>query len=196
MGTDKYSDLSPAFRALERSDFPRLVAWLNTPHVYEWWGRDMGSGALGGAGAAATNRTEVEAKYGPGVDGAGKTHRYLITADGEPVGLIQWYRLADFGEYARQVGEISTGAAGIDFFLGEPALLGRGFGTRALERFTTSIVLRQPGISSALGGPAVSNARSIRVFEKSGFRRVREVLVPGEPVAEAIMVRRANITMV
>lgn len=196
MGSDKYADASLDFRVLARGDFPRLVAWLNTPHVYEWWGRHMGAGALGGAGAAATNLTEVEAKYGPGVDGAGKTQRYLIMADGEPVGLIQWYRLDDFAEYARQIGEISTGAAGIDFFLGEPAWLGRGFGTRAVERFTTQIVLRQPGISRVIGGPAVTNARSIRVFEKAGFRRGREVAVPGEPVAEAIMVRRAKISLV
>lgn len=194
MGTDTYPDSSLAFRALERGDFPRLVAWLNTPHVYEWWGSHMGAGALGGAGAAATNLAEVEAKYGPGVDGAGKTHRFIITADGAPVGLIQWYSLTDFAEYARQIGEAPEGVAAIDFFLGEPALIGRGFGTLALERFTTSIVLRQPGISCALGGPAASNARSIRVFEKAGFRRIREVAVPGEPVAEAILVRRANIT--
>lgn len=184
--------LAFAFRALVRSDLPRLVTWLNTPHVYEWWGRHAGPGALGGAGAAATNLAEVEAKYGPALEGRGTTARYLITVEGEPVGLIQWYPLAAHLEYARQIGESPEGGAGIDFFLGEPAMLGRGLGTAAVERFTTQVVLRQPGIRRVIGGPAATNARSIRVFEKAGFRRVREAVVPGEPVAEAIMAREAG----
>jgi hypothetical protein len=42
---------------------------LNTPHVYEWWGRGSGPDGIGGPGAEAATNAEVEAQYGPRVIG-------------------------------------------------------------------------------------------------------------------------------
>src|SRR5579871_3722029 len=90
-----------AFRALTRADFPSLQRWLNSPHVYAWWGRQAGPGALGGAGPDAATKEQIEVKYGPEVDGLGITHRFIIEFEGASIGLIQWYRLRDFTDYAR-----------------------------------------------------------------------------------------------
>ncbi|MDB6167555.1 MAG: aminoglycoside 6-N-acetyltransferase [Verrucomicrobia bacterium] len=179
-----------AFRALARRDLEMLRGWLNRPEVYEWWGRHTGPGSLGGAGADAATGAEVAAKYGPEIDAPGTTHRFIIVLGGRGVGLIQWYDLRDFPDYACAIGELSAGAAGIDVLIGEPAAMGRGIGSAALEQFVRSIVFAANGIIRAVAGPATTNGRSIRAFEKAGFVRARDVPVSGKPVREAVMVRR------
>lgn len=166
-----------------------LRRWLNTPHVYEWWGRHVGPGALGGLGPAAATEAEVEAKYGPGLDHGGTTHRYIIECDGKPIGLIQWYRLRDFANYARAIDEDPAVTAGLDLLIGEPSALGRGLGSRAIDAFVSGIVFAQPDVTRAVTGPAQTNARSIRAFEKAGFRVVRFADIEGEPTPEAVLVR-------
>lgn len=178
-----------AFRALARSDLPTLRRWLNTPHVYEWWGRHMGLGALGGAGQNAATAAEVEAKYGSTIDHGGTTYRFIIEWDGASIGLIQWYRLSDFADYARAIGEDPATAAGLDLLIGETSAIGRGLGTLAIDAFVTSIVFHQADVARVVTGPAKNNARSLRAFEKAGFTLVRFVSIKGEPMCEAVMVR-------
>ena len=177
------------FRPLARSDLSLLRHWLNTPHVYEWWGRHGAPGSLGGPGAAAATVAEVEAKYGPTIDHGGTTHRYIIECDGQSVGLIQWYHLRDFAGYARAISEDPTTCAGLDVFVGEPAFIGRGWGTGAIQQFVANIVFQQPDVTRVVAGPAKTNARSIRAFEKAGFLLVRHATIPGEPTPEAILVQ-------
>jgi len=177
------------FRGLVRSDFRALQLWLNTPHVYEWWGRRMGIGALGGDGEDAATESQVELKYGPDCDNGGPTHRYVIEFDGVEVGLIQWYPLGAFPDYARAIGEDPADSAGIDFFIGDPASLGRGLGTRAIEGFITAIVFRTTAVRRVVAGPAEGNIRSIRTLESAGFRPVRHVIVAGEAERVTVMVR-------
>jgi aminoglycoside 6'-N-acetyltransferase len=178
-----------AFRSLARSDLPMLRRWLNTPHVYEWWGCHVCPGALGGAGKNAATEAQVEAKYGSEIDHGGTTHRFIIEHEGAPIGLIQWYHLRDFAAYARAIGEDPAATTGIDLLIGEPGALGQGLGTRAIDAFVTSVVFRGSDVDRVLAGPAATNARSIQVFAKAGFRRVRSVSLAAEPVPEAIMVR-------
>ena len=178
-----------AFRALTRLDLPLVRRWLNTPHVYEWWGRHMGAGALGGTGPAAATEAEVEEKYGKVIDHDFTTHRFIIELDGAAIGLIQWYHLRDSAEYARQIGEDPATSAGIDLFIGDPAAINCGIGSRTIEAFVTSIVFHQSDVTRIVTGPAKTNARSIRAFEKAGFAFVRFASIAGEPRPEAIMVR-------
>jgi aminoglycoside 6'-N-acetyltransferase len=177
------------FRRLARTDLATLRRWLNTPHVYEWWGRRGGPGSLGGAGAAAATEAEVEAKYGPTIDQGGTTQRYVVECDGDPVGLIQWYHLRDFADYARAISEDPTCCAGLDVFIGEADFIGRGLGSQAIQQFVTTIVFQQPDVARAITGPAKTNSRSIRAFEKAGFRLARFATIAGEPTPEAVLVR-------
>lgn len=178
-----------AFRVLARTDLPTLQRWLNTPHVYEWWGRHAGPGSLGGAGPDAATEAEIEGKYGAAIDHDPSTHRFIIACDGAPIGLIQWYHLRDSQDYARAIGEDAATSAGMDLFIGEPGAINRGLGSRAIDEFVTSIVFRQEGVIRIVTGPAKTNARSIRAFEKAGFTLVRFSSIAGEPIPEAVMVR-------
>ena len=44
----------------------------------------------------------VAAEYGSSIDGTGPSDHFVIELDGRPIGMIQWYRLADEPEYAHE----------------------------------------------------------------------------------------------
>jgi len=166
-------------------DLSLLVEWFNQPHVYEWWGVDAASDGLGGPGEQAATIAQVEAQYGDELR-TGVTKHFVVLLDRRPIGLIQWYRLASYPKYAAEIEE--PDAAAIDLLVGEVELLGRGLGVEIIRRFTTGIVLPDSGLGRVIGAPDVRNRRSIRAFEKAGFRWVRDAAVSGEPGPEHVMV--------
>ncbi len=181
------------FRAVALTDLSAIRRWLNTPHVYEWWGVHSGPGSLGGPGEHAATEQQVHEKYAPGVaaDGA-TTHRHVIVVDGDDVGLIQHYRLADEPEYAVAIGETEPGGAGVDLLIGEPELVDRGLGPRVLDAYVTTVVFADPRITRAIGAPHPDNTRSCRAFERAGFVFARDAFVPDEgPERVHVRVREA-----
>jgi|HubBroStandDraft_5_1064220.scaffolds.fasta_scaffold267955_2 aminoglycoside 6'-N-acetyltransferase len=159
-------------RPLGRADFPLLVSWLSQPHVAEWWGSPKGM-------------DEVEAEYGPCVDGTDPTQLLLCHEEDRPIGMLQIYRMADNPDYADAVGY--EDAAGLDLFIGEVSTCDRGVGTGLIATAVQLIWMTYPEVTGALAGPSVRNARSIRAFEKAGFTAVRQVTVPGEDEDELIL---------
>jgi RimJ/RimL family protein N-acetyltransferase len=178
-----------SFRPLGHADLRALTRWLNAPHVYEWWGAARAEGNLGGAGAHAATIDDVRAEYGTGIDQPGSTAYFVIEADGAPVGMIQWYRLVDERDYAKEIGEPAEGTAGIDLLIGEATAVGRGLGPRVIDAFVRTVVFADDDVARCVAGPEVGNARSIRAFEKAGFRAQRDAVVEGEPEPERVMVR-------
>jgi aminoglycoside 6'-N-acetyltransferase len=178
-----------SFRPLGRDDFPLLTDWLNTPHVYEWWGSRAVPESLGGAGADAATLDAVTAKYDEELADPGVEH-YVIEVGGRAVGLIQTYLLVASPDYAHQIGEPAERAAGVDLLIGDPTAVGHGLGPRVIDEFVRTIVFARPDVDRCVAGPDVRNTRSIRAFEKAGFRAVRDATVSGGGSApERIMVR-------
>ncbi|MGD0435388.1 MAG: GNAT family N-acetyltransferase [Bryobacteraceae bacterium] len=162
-----------SFRALRRSDFPVLQEWLSAPHVDAWWHEPL-------------DLAGVEAKYGPRVDGVEPTHVFVIEHDGRPVGWIQWYRWADYPEHALQLGaELASG--GIDLAIGELAMTGLGLGSVAIREFLRQIVFAEPSVVAVIADPEEGNVRSLRVFEKAGFRVTNTVRLAGENVKRRVV---------
>jgi len=177
------------FRPLALTDLDDLRRWLNTPHVYEWWGVTSGPGSLGGPGADAATAAQVHEKYAHGIESDdATTHRHVIDVDGRAIGLIQHYRLADEPEYAAAIEETAPGAAGIDVLIGELDGIGHGVGAAAIDAYVRDVVFADPRITRATAGPHPDNRRSCRAFENAGFVAVRDVVVP-ESGPERIHVR-------
>jgi RimJ/RimL family protein N-acetyltransferase len=148
------------FRPLTRADFPRLLDWLTTPHVAEWW-------LPVPAGLA-----ELEAHYGPTIDRTDPTEMFVIEVDHEPIGLIQRYLHVDDPEWDRAV-DVPL-AAGIDYLIGPVEYCGRGLGSAAIRAFAATVFDRYPAIRTVVAVPQKENPASCRALEKAGFTAVRE----------------------
>jgi RimJ/RimL family protein N-acetyltransferase len=157
---------SISFRPLERSDFPLLQEWLSTPHVAAWWNERLD--LLG-----------VTAKYRPRVDGTEPTHMFVIQQEVRPIGWIQWYLWSDYAEHAGQLGA-EPASAGIDLAIGELSMTGLGLGPAAIREFVRQVVFSNPEVRAVVSDPEESNLKSLRAFEKAGFKVVRTVRLPGE----------------
>jgi RimJ/RimL family protein N-acetyltransferase len=153
---------------MTRADLPLMHEWLNREHVRRWWseGRTLGA---------------VETKYGGAIDGTEPTRMFVIEVDAEPAGSIQTYLVSDYPEW---IGD-EPGVAGVDLFIADAALTGRGLGPRILTEFAQSVVFRDPAVTALVAAPEVANTASVRAFEKAGFRRVREL--PGERARELLL---------
>ena len=163
------------FRPLRREDLPLLHAWINRPHVAEWWD-------------SPATPAEVEAEYDPAQAALGPDRHYLAWLDGEPVGFIQSYVVMNPGSGWWE-DERDPGARGTDQFLADPARLGQGLGTRMVRAFVARL-FEDPAVTRVQVDPSPDNARAIRCYAKAGFRPVREVDTPDGPAL--LMVRERD----
>jgi len=145
---------------MQAEDLAQMHEWLQRPHVRRWW-------------SDRETYEEVVAHYLPSIDGSRPTDLYVVLLDGRPIGFSQSYLLAHYPEDAEAVGA-DSGAAGVDLFIADAELTGRGIGTELLRRFVREIVFAQPDVAYRIADPETANRASIRAFEKAGFRIVRE----------------------
>lgn len=117
------------FRPLSEPDLPKLVRWLDAPHVREWW-RDP------------VDLEAVRQKYLPRIHGHEPTEVFVIVDAGEDLGIIQRYRLSAYPDWNGTIagsGLAFRDGAGIDYLIGEEGRVGRGLGTSAIEAFTARL---------------------------------------------------------
>jgi len=131
---------------------------------------------------------ETEAHYVPTIEGGEPTDHYLALLDGEPLGMVQTYLVSDYPDYAALIGE-GEGTAGLDLFIADEAMTGRGLGTEMIRRFTEEIVFARPETTACTADPSKRNTASVRAFEKAGFRAIREFHDP-EDDEPHVLVRR------
>ena len=132
-----------------QTDLALLGRWLRSPHVVRWWGTpDLYLTAL------AQRSSDTHA---------------VITADGRPVGYVCWQRPSPSELEAAGLTDLPEDLVDIDILIGEPELLGRGLGPRALVLLLAK--LHREGVGLAGLGTSSSNRAAIRAFEKAGFRR-------------------------
>jgi aminoglycoside 6'-N-acetyltransferase len=161
------------FRALGRDDLGLMYEWLRREHVRRWWDEHE-------------SLDDVARHYLPAIEGRRPTDLYLILLDDRPVGFIQAYLVADYPDFAALVG-LGAGVAGVDLFLGEEELTGKGLGTEVLRAFVRDVVFAEPTTTACIADPDVRNTASLRAFEKAGFRRVGEVVEPEDCQLHAVV---------
>jgi aminoglycoside 6'-N-acetyltransferase len=138
-------------------DADRLLGWLAQPHVAKWWGD--AARAMQHAGECAP-----------------ESHA-LIVADGRPVGYLCWGQPPSEELEAADLTDLPSGLVDIDILIGDPDLLGRGVGSRALQLLLTRL-RSEPSVAFAGLGTAADNTNAIRCFQKAGFRLHREFQDP------------------
>jgi len=164
------------FDALREDHLGMVRRWLLEPHVSRWWDD----------GAHDPYPDGVLDHYRKAIRGEDATDHHIIEIDGRPSGLIQSYRIDDDLEYARALA-LGEAAIGVDLFIGAPALVGRGHGAALLRRYLLDVAFPKLGLDVCVIGPSVTNVAAIRAYEKAGFTRLREAVVPGEKDPELLM---------
>ena len=155
------------FHPLTAADLPQLHDWLQREHVKRWWREH-------------DTLEQVVAHYLPSIEGSEPTDHYLIVVDERPAGMVETYLVADHPEYDALV-QVGPGVAGVDLFIGEEELIGRGIGTEVLRRFVEELVFGRPETHACIAGVEVANAASLRAFAKAGFEPVRDFEEEGRP---------------
>jgi aminoglycoside 6'-N-acetyltransferase len=154
-----------AFRPMTSDDLPVIRQWLAWPHVREWWGDpseqyDLVSGDLDE----------------PAMD------QFIVSAGSSDFAYLQCYELtawnSGFGAHPR-------GTRGIDLFIGEPDMIGRGHGSAFIRAFVDERL--RSGAPRMVTDPDPSNTRAVRAYEKAGFEKAGMVDTPDGPAL--LMVR-------
>lgn len=150
-------------RRLTRADFPLLARWLSDPDVHRWWFHDHGP-------------DDLERDFGPGVDGLEPGEDLVVLHDGQPFGLVQRARVADYPEdlevFERIVGRVDHAAATLDYLVGSADDRGRGLGPAMLDAVTRLTFAERPDAPYVLVAVVAANRRSWRALERAGFRLV------------------------
>ena len=140
------------FRPVEPADLARLGAWLAEPHVARWWSDP------------ATGIATIEAHIAP----EDSVEPFLVLTDGRPIGYLQSYRID--AEEDHPYRDQPPGTVGIDQFIGEADLVGRGHGPRFIDDFVRRLF--ESGVPRVLVDPAPDNTAAIRAYDKAGFRAI------------------------
>ena len=164
-----------AFRPITFEDFPLLFGWLRNPGVAAWWDDPPATMA------------EFEGKYVPRLDGSEAVFGFIASYADEPIGYLQWYRLADEPEHPA-CGLVPYESAAVDLFIGEDEFRGKGYGPVMIRAFLRGVVFAQPEIASCAIDPCRYNQVAIAAYSKAGFRPVGVVPSPGERCDVLVMI--------
>jgi aminoglycoside 6'-N-acetyltransferase len=140
-------------------DLPMLADWLREEHVQQWWKDPKAA-------------DDVEADYLPRILGVDPTEMFVMVWEARDIGMLQRYRLDDNPDWERSLApsRLSFGiAAGIDYAIGVPELVGRGIGSNAIAVFSAAVFERYPDVERIVVTPQAANRASCRVLEKAGY---------------------------
>ena len=154
------------FRPMSPGDLAMVRRWLETPEVVRWWGE-----------ADEQYRRLVSADLDhPDMD------QFIVGLGGHPIGYIQCYGLSTWNG---GLGAHPPKTRGIDQFIGEPEMIGRGHGSSFIRQFVDTLL--KSGTPRVVTDPDPDNGRAVRAYAKAGFQRERLVDTPDGPAL--LMVR-------
>jgi aminoglycoside 6'-N-acetyltransferase len=143
------------FRPMSADDLPLVRDWLRVPHVKEWW------------------HDADDFEFVSGDLAHHDMAQFIVTMDERPFGYLQSYRI---GDWHAGFGPQPDGTRGIDQFIAEPGMVGRGHGSAFIRQFIEGLL--DSGTPRIVIDPSPTNPRAIRAYEKAGFRRVHEIDTP------------------
>jgi aminoglycoside 6'-N-acetyltransferase len=150
----------------EPLDYELFVRWRNEPHVAEWWNTDEDPVPM--------SLDHATAEYGADADAW--VTRCMISVADRAVGFVQFYPWSEEADEAREMGVPDPDTSyGLDIFIGEPDMIGRGVGATVVALVGAHVFEAEGARSVALLTP-VGNDRAHRAYEKAGFRKVRQTL--------------------
>ncbi|HWL23798.1 MAG TPA: GNAT family N-acetyltransferase [Ureibacillus sp.] len=148
-------------RLMNVDDFELMVKWLNDEKVLEFYEEPP------------TNLDRVITKYGPRVEGKHYVTPCIVEYESQPIGYIQYYQIQeqDLERYGYSDNETIYG---IDQFIGEIHLWGKGIGTRMIRMLLDHLHQSQD-VSKVVLEVKKMNGRAISSYKKCGFRILKDL---------------------
>lgn len=134
------------FRPVAAADLPLLSHWRAMPHVAEHWG-------------PPDVEPEGEKLADP------RIAMWIVAHRGRPFAFAQDYSPHDWDDHP--FAHLPPGARGIDQYIGEPDLVGRGHGSIFVRLHCDRLFARGAPVIGT--DPHPDNARAIRAYQKAGF---------------------------
>jgi aminoglycoside 6'-N-acetyltransferase len=165
--------MNVSFKPLSSYDFPKLLEWLNAPHVNKWWDKGI-NWTMEMVKDKYTSyidsedincyiiETASEARQSKSIASSSSIHHNF-----EDIGLIQIYKVDKFPP-AKHKALLPENLWGVDMFIGEESLLGKGIGTAALELF----IAKHADFEYLLIDPHKDNIAAIKAYQKCGFEEI------------------------
>ena len=155
---ENFSLKNISFKPLRTEDFPMLHEWLNREHILKNWG-------------GPTELSNITTQYESRLH-SDKIFPFIVYANELPIGFIQAYNASYFQNGLTE--EVQKGIFGIDQFIADRNLLGKGIGSTFIKKFTDTMLL-QNDIVSLISTPPLSNTAAIRAYQKAGFHRKSKI---------------------
>ncbi|MEL6683550.1 MAG: GNAT family N-acetyltransferase [Pseudomonadota bacterium] len=133
------------FRRVGWADLSQLQSWEQQPHVQEWWDSD--------------DPIDAQDLADP------RCALWIVSYKGRPFAFLQDYTVHGWPNHP--FADLPKGTRGIDQYIGEPDMLGKGHGTGLIQQRMD--VLFHEGAPMIAIDPHPDNARAIAVYRKLGF---------------------------
>ncbi len=144
------------FHPITYEDIPLIHRWFNTPHVQAFFSLREWS------------EEEVLKKLQPVLEKERSVFAFIIYMGKKPVGYIQYCPIEEHPWPDQEIREeVSKTAAGLDLFLGEAEMIGKGLGSQIVLAFLEKEIW--PKYSWCFADPDERNSASKRMFQKCGF---------------------------
>jgi aminoglycoside 6'-N-acetyltransferase len=133
------------FRKATVDDLDLLMKWQSTPHVRQWWG--------------SNDPYDEEELADP------RVARWIVSDFGHPFAFMQDYTVHGWDDH--HFAELPKGSRGIDQYIGDPDMIGRGHGSAFIG--ARMRLLFDEGAPVIATDPHPDNRRAIAVYENLGF---------------------------
>lgn len=179
----KREDLLLRYMEDSGEDYELMHGWLNRPHVLRTYSYHPSS------------LEEVREKYEKRIKGESYVIPSFILFKGKEIGYIQYYPVTDEYELNDE-GLLSRYAKpfAADIFIGEEDMQGKGLAPAALKLLQEHLFTEE-GCDALFIDPYADNLRSVRAYEKAGFRKVTEITRSGSDRIIEIMIKERKKDM-
>jgi aminoglycoside 6'-N-acetyltransferase len=148
-------------RKMTRNDYKVMAKWLSDQNVLKYYEEPL------------SNLEKVIEKFAPRISGEHYVTSCIVEFKDISIGYIQYYKLTkpkliEYGYAANQV------IFGIDQFIGETQLWGKGIGTSMIRLILNYLTKIEPS-SKEIIDVKKTNDRAISCYKKCGFRRLKNL---------------------
>ena len=152
------------FKLLTKNDYDLIHNWLNRKHVADRWDGPQTLEAV-----IEKFDRKIASNY---------VFPYLVYMDGQTIGYIQSYQADLVGDGWWE--DEPKGTWGVDQYVAEENLLGKGIGPKFLRQFT-DMLLSRAEVSRVITDPDPLNTFAVRAYEKAGFSKLGIRSTPDGP---------------